>query len=84
MGILMDKSLDNQFNIITGPIIYGDGIVHRIKFSVSISFDGIFSDLYGKGFMSAIINPKVFCTPFGWEFDNLPNLFYIQCVGGGT
>jgi len=83
MGIFMDKSLDKEFNIFAGSIIYGDDIINLIELTISIFFVIIFSYGYGEGFMSAIINPKVFYTPFGCKLNYLSNLAKGHCFGGG-
>lgn len=84
MGIFMDKSLDKEFNIFAGPIIYCDYIINLIELTISIFFVIIFSYGYGEGFMSAIINPKVIDAPFGCKLDYLSNLAKGHCFGGGV
>ena len=83
MGIFMDKSLDKEFNIFAGSIIYGDDIINLIELTISIFFVIIFSYGYGEGFMSAIINPKVIDAPFGRKLNYLSNLSKGYCFGGG-
>ena len=84
MGIFMDKSLDKEFNIFAGPVIYCDDIINLIELTIPIFFVIIFSYGYGEGFMSAIINPKVFNAPFGRKLDDLSNLDKGHCFGGGV
>jgi len=84
MGIFMDKSLDKEFNISTGPIIYGDDIIYLIELTISIFFVIIFSYGYGEWFMSAIINPKVIDAPFGRKLNYLSNLAKGHCFGWGV